>query len=106
MALIPIFPKLQTGDPVLQRLQDNIAISLNPLVTSPTLNTQVLKSVSLSSGTNVINHKLGRNLQGWKITRMRDTFSQIYDSQDSNPNPTKTLILNSSVNVVIDIEVF
>lgn len=79
---------------------------LNPLLSNPALASIVLESISLATGANVINHKLGRRLQGWKIVRMRNNFSQVYDTQDANPTPQLTLNLNASADVVVDLEVF
>lgn len=82
------------------------AAVLNPLLKNPALDSILLQNVTLISGNNVINHKLGRPLQGWKITRMHKNFAQIYDTQDSNQMPQLTLNLNASTGIVIDIEVF
>jgi len=91
---------------IINQLQQNIQGSFGPLVGNIQNDSQILENVSLTTGSNIINHRLGRNLKGWKITRMRSQFSSIYDTQDSNPSPNLTLLLNSSVNVVVDIEVF
>lgn len=88
------------------QLQTKWASILNPLLSNPILDSSMLQNVSLAVGNNVINHKLGRKLQGWKIIRMRSVFSQIYDTQDSNEMPELTLNLNSSAAVVVDLEVF
>lgn len=90
----------------LPQMMTKWAAAINPLLSNPILDSSTLASVQLTTGANVINHKLGRNLQGWKITRMRSNFSQIFDTQDANQTPNLTLNLNSSANVVVDIEVF
>lgn len=79
---------------------------LNPLLKNPALDSLILENVTLVTGSNVINHKLGRPLQGFKVTRMRSNFAEIYDTQDSNQMPQLTLNLNASAGVVIDLEVF
>lgn len=89
----------------LAKMQTVWAGQLDPIIANPTISNIVLKSVSLITGTNVINHKLGRVLQGWKPTRVRASAT-FYDLQDSNQTPQLTLVLVSSANVIIDLEVF
>lgn len=86
--------------------QDKWAAIINPVITNPVVNGLILTKVVLTAGDNVINHKLGRALQGWKIVRMRNVFAQIYDTQDTNNLPQLTLNLNASTNVIVDIEVY
>lgn len=78
---------------------------LNPIVGNPANNSLILKNQSLVTGANVINHKLGRKLQGWKLVRIRSA-ANIYDNQDFNQMPQLTLYLVSDADVVVDIEVF
>jgi len=89
----------------LPKMQTTWAQQLDPIIANPTVNNLVLKNISLVSGTNVINHKLGRVLQGWKPTRIRASAT-FYDKQDSNQTPQLTLVLVASAPVVIDLEVF
>ena len=48
---------------------------------------------------------LQRPLQGWYIVRQR-ALASIYDTQDSNQNPSLTLNLTSNAVVSVDIAVF
>lgn len=82
------------------------AQALNPIIANPTNSASILKSISLTVGINVINHKLGAPLQGWSIIRMRNVTSNIHDLQDSNQTPALTLVLVSSAAVVVDLMVF
>lgn len=100
--MLPIF---QTSSKELNMLQTNWASQLNPMLSNPAAQSILLKNIPLASGLTVVNHKLGRVLQGWKIVRQRASAS-IYDTQDSNQNPELTLFLNSSANVTVDLEVF
>jgi len=100
------FQKLNTDDAVVNRLQDNLSQALDPITSNPLLDRRVLTVQSLVTGsTNYVAHGLGRPLQGWSIVRQRGSAS-VYDAQDSNPNPSLTLALVTSGNVVVDIEVF
>lgn len=85
--------------------QDRWATFLNPVIDNVANQSILLQNVSLVAGNNVINHKLGRKLQGWKTVRVR-AAATIYDTQDSNQTPQLTLNLFSSAPVVVDLEVF
>lgn len=86
-------------------MQDKWASLINPFLGNPTNDSLILKNVSLVSGTNVVNHRLGRVLQGWKPTRVRASAT-FYDLQDTNQTPQLTLVLVASAPAIIDIEVF
>lgn len=102
---MPTLPQYQTDNKVLSLMQNVWSSIINPFLSNPSLQSNILKNVSLVTGSNTINHLLGRNLQGWRIIRLRAAAS-IYDAQDSNPRPNLTLILVASAPVVADIEVF
>lgn len=89
----------------LDLMQTQWAQELNPLLKQPLNQGLLLQGVSLASGANVINHLLGRKLQGWFLTRLRSSVT-IYDTQDLNPNPSQTLSLVSSGAVKVDLFVF
>lgn len=103
MAAIPL---VQTTDRTINQLQQNIAQAVQPLLSNAQNLGGLLTSISLNVGSNTINHGLDRTLQGWSIVRLRSTFAQIYDTQDSNQSPSKTLLLTSDTAVVVDIYVF
>ena len=90
---------------IINQLQSNIETSLAPLTSNIQNDSTLLTNISLTTGLNKINHLLNRQLSGWKIIRQRGAAS-IYDTQDSNLSPQLTLWLNTSANVIVDIEVF
>lgn len=90
----------------LDMTQNTWASAIEPIISNPLNNGNLLKNIPLVSGTNVINHKLGRNLQGWYITRQRGSAPSVYDNQDSNQTPQLTLVLVSSASCTIDLAVF
>lgn len=96
-------PYFQTADELLSKMQTKWKSILDPILAKP--QSLILKNVALINGTTVINHLLGRKLQGWKPVRLR-ALASIYDTQDSNQTPDKTLVLVSNAAVVADIEVF
>jgi len=99
---LPIF---QSSDRIISQMQTKWASIINPLLSNPSLQSSILSNVSLASGSNTINHLLGKPLTGWRIVRIRASAT-IYDTQDSNPRPELTLLLTSNNPVVVDIEVF
>lgn len=96
---------VQTDSKDLGMLQTNWAAVLNPLLTRQQNQSLIIKNVSLAVGSNNIPTGLDRALQGWKIIRQR-AQANIYDDQDNNTTPAKSLILVSDAVVVIDLEIF
>lgn len=90
----------------LNTLQSNVGEVIAPMVAATQNDSQILVGVSLASGgTNVVGHKLGRKLAGWKLVRQR-ADARVWDTQDTNKQPERTLLLSASAPVVVDIEVF
>ncbi len=103
--MLSSFTRLQTNDRTFSQLQDNIGNSINPILLNKVLNGVILQGVVLASGTNTINHTLGRPLIGWFPVRIRQSVT-LYDTQDTNPLPAKTLLLNASATGSVDLYVF
>lgn len=78
-----------------------LAQTLNPVIANP-LNAAQVISVSLKSGANIINHGLGRTIQGWFITDI-NAAATVYRSAPLN---SITLTLTSSAPALADIGVF
>ena len=96
---LPIFKDENTP---FQMMQSKWASELNPIIANPMTNMQILKNISLVSGTNVINHRLGQTQQGWLLTDIQGAAS-IYRSAPFN---NLTLTLTSSAAVTVSIGVF
>ena len=79
--------------------------TLNPLIASPLATPVLLSDVALLAGTNVINHTLGAKLRGY-IVVMNSASATFYDSQNTNPTPALTLILNASAKTTVSLLVF
>ena len=88
----------------LAQMQTKWKAALDPLLGDPTNNASVLKNVSLIEGTNVINHKLGRSMQGWFITDQQGA-ANIY-RPNTAPFNSLTLTLISSAAVTVNLGVF
>lgn len=113
-----MLPKFQTDNKDVSLLQARWASEIDPFLVNPSLKTLIIKDVKLISGTNVVNHLLGRKIQGWRIVRRRQfivvgvpTAYDIYDVQDNNQHQGLTLLLTcdqgtTSNPVLVNIEVF
>ncbi len=99
------FQVIQSADQDLMTVQQNLTRTLNPIFNTNTLGGNILPNISLISGSNTINHKLGRDLSGWQIIRQR-TAASIFDTQDTNKTPSLTLTLTSSADCSVDLYVF
>lgn len=97
--------KFQTAIRELMLLQTDWISKINPFIGNPANNSSILKDVVLSTGSNTVNHLLGRTLQGWSIIR-RNGVATVYDTQASNPLPELTLVLVASAPITVSIEVF
>ena len=85
-------------------MQTKWKAALDPLLGDPTNNASILQNVSLIEGTNVINHKLGRTMQGWFITDQQGV-ANIY-RPNTAPFNSLTLTLISSAAVTVNLGVF
>ena len=97
--------QFQDNDRTFQLMQNSWASMLNPLLQNPSLQSTILPQIVLKSGTNTINHRLGRKLQGWRTIRI-NAAATLYDLQDTNPHPELTLQLVSNAPVTVYLEVF
>ena len=82
--------------------QDRWSSDINPVLALPPNQGLLLPNVSLSSGVNIINHKLGKTQQGWILTDQQAS-ADIYRSAPFN---NLTLTLTSSADTMISLWVF
>ena len=89
-------------------MQTSWSSMLNPILNLPIINGVLIKNVSLIAANNPtqVNHRLGRKLVGWQLSRQRNVPAQVYDTQDSNTIPDLTLLLNTTADIVVDIWCF
>lgn len=99
---VSALPQFQTDDRDFQMMQNAWAGILNPMLRNPSLQANLLTGIDLSNGATVINHKLGRMPQGWRIVDI-DGAATIYRSAALND---LTLTLTSDAAVTVSIEVF
>lgn len=94
--------QFQSDDQPFQLMQSSWAAAINPLLANPSLQCRLIKGVALINGVTVINHRLGRLQQGWRIVDI-DGAAAIYRSQ---PLSDLTLTLTSNAAVTVSLEVF
>lgn len=98
-------PKFQSDDPSVQKMQTTWAQAIDPVIALPLNSGLLLTDIALTTGSNVINHKLGRALIGWFLTRNNAAVT-VYDTQSSNSTPALTLALTASGAAKVSIYVF
>lgn len=97
-------PQMRTPNKDLTILQTTWASQLDPLLAKPLSQAILLQNIEINIGNNTINHKLGRNLQGWVVSRVFDAVIGLYEIPSQLPS--KTLILNANAAGTIDLLVF
>ena len=102
---MPKLQKINTDDRIINMVQDNVGNILDFYSSLPILQGNILTNISLKAASNSIPHKLNRLLTGWIVIRQRAS-AIIYDTQDTNTQPTVFLKLTSSAPVVVDLYVF
>lgn len=93
-------------DKLVDQFQSNVDTFTRQVGSKEIVDGQILKNIKLIAGsTNEIPHKLGRELLGWFIIRLRSN-SIIWDSQDTHLRKNVSLVLNCSADTTIDLWVF
>lgn len=101
MGLLTSLPIFKSDDTVLTLMQNKWSSQLNVILALPILNGTELKNIALS-GQTVINHKLGRKMQGYIITDL-DTSAIVYRSASFNDT---TLVLTTSTPCLVTLWVY
>lgn len=99
MANLPLF---KSEDQMLMLMQTKWKSQLDKVISNPFINGLLLEDVPLVIGDNIINHLLSRVQQGWVLTDQNAGIT-IYRNAPFN---VRTLTLNSSGTVTVDIWVF
>ena len=96
-----------TDDESIESVQNSLENSFRSVEACPLLDGHLLEGIELIQGDNEIDHKLGRALKGWILTR-QDFDTIIIDKQVDNENADSILILNSSTagTATVDLWVF
>lgn len=102
---MPSLPIFQSDDRNLSLMQTKWASVITPFLNNPANQTLLLKNISLINGTTIVNHLLGRTLQGWIVVGVNG-IAEIYDTQSTNQMPDLTLVLVSDADVLVNLLVF
>jgi hypothetical protein len=98
-------PLIQSSNPDLMQVETKWKSQLDPLLSSPLGNGLLLQGIVLATGSNTINHGLGRALRGWFVVRS-NASATFYDNQDNNRMTNLTLVLVASAPATISLWVF
>lgn len=97
--MLPIF---KDDNQALMLMQTRWKSELDAVLVNPLNSVNIIKGISLKNGVTVVNHLLGRVMQGWFLTDL-DGAALIYRSADFN---NKTLTLTSNAAVIVNLGVF
>lgn len=95
-------PRFKNDDKDFQLMQSGWATQLEPLIAFPPNKGKLIKDVVLAIGANKIDHRLGRQPQGWIIADI-NAAATVYRSEPFND---LTLTLTSNAAATAQIWVF
>ena len=106
-SLITPYVRKTSDNEDIEEVQNSLENIFRSIEACPLLDGHLLEGVKLTQGDNEIDHKLGRGLKGWILTR-QDFDTIIIDKQVDNENADSNLILNSSTSgtATVDLWVF
>ena len=100
--MLKSFNRLRGADSLLNRIQDSIHQWTQQIVNIPIISGVLLEDISLTTGSNSVEHKLGRKLRGWWVVDKNANVT-IYRSAAKED---KILTLTASGSVTVSIWVF
>lgn len=74
------------------------AATINPVLANPIVNGNLIENFHVGSGNNVINHSLGRKIQGYQVVRNSANVT-FYDAESSQPSLTFILIASGAATI-------
>ena len=99
------FTLLHSGNATLDRVQDSIQTSLQPLLELPFASGSLIKDQVLGTSDTYVDHKLGITPEGWLIIK-QNADTSIYESATVNHAPSKNIILKAGASVTVTIFFF
>lgn len=94
--MIQFLRKLKFQDREVTALQDNVTLVLNQVTKKVVIDGVQLTAISLTTGSNRINHTLGRQPLGWIVTDINAAVVPYRTAWDAN---TITLVATGSVTI-------
>lgn len=92
-------PLFQSSDQTLNLLQTKWKSEIDPMLKNPLTDGLLIKNIVIINGTNVINHLLSRQMQGWVIVD-QDGAASFYRSAPLNAS-TLTLTSVGACNIAL-----
>lgn len=83
----------------LELMQTKWAAEINPVLSNQLNNVNILVGIDLITGVNVINHLLGRQMQGWFLTDLTAAITYFRSAPFSNTILTLTCSGPATVNI-------
>jgi len=105
-SFISAFARSNTEDENIESIQNSLENTFRSIESCPLLDGHLLEGVSIATGVNTIDHKLGRPIRGWIVTRCNAGLYLPSTHQDGNAHADETLILQFSQAATADIWVF
>jgi len=99
------FQKLNSENYEIQRLQERVEDVFNAVNASPLPAGRLLADLSVGITTQEFNHGLGRSPLGYFIVRSNNGES-VFDDQENNTKPTRTLRLTATAATTVSLWVF
>ena len=96
------FTQIWSPNEEVTRLQSHIKTTLNPLLELPISDGVLIKDLSIATSDTLVEHKLGRDYEGFIITRLK-TNSVIFESDTANVFKDRKIILKASATATADI---
>lgn len=106
MAKIKQLRKVNPKDPDMSRMENYVMEFATQFLKNEMIDGLQLRSISLTTGQlNPVEHKLNRPVLGWVVTR-KNADANIWDEQSANNSPSRTLNLQCSADVTVDLWVY
>lgn len=93
------FDRLQSADDFLNRLQDRLKSVINPIAALPLLNGHLTDETTITTSFKNVEHKLGRQYQGWIVTQIDGdgrVYEDLTEGAANNPDKSKFVRLRSA----------
>lgn len=102
---VPALREVPSNDRAVQAVWAALGLLRAWLAGRPVLDHVEVEGWALATGTNLVPHGLGRRPRGWWVTR-RNAGADVYDSASPSASPERTLALEASAPVTVNLVVY
>lgn len=100
------FEKTRSSNADVRAVQESTESALLALGDAQITQGRLIKSVSITAGSAArVDHKLGKAPAGWLVVG-KSAEATVWDEQAANGTPARTLVLQASANVTVNLWVF